>query len=345
MNYLTYLSDRELFDNEMDWFDEFNGELECLHELEAELEGRVNRSSRDYIKWVQRSLNKILGAGLTVDGIKGRKTRSAIKEFQFFAGITIDGKVGSQTENALMRFGATKPPNSSVISSPSGRRCIIYGDCKACERRITGGKPINLISIPPELLRNQNKKLFLNQEALRAYQKLLREARADGIAKPYLTILSGHRKYDLQARLWRKRLLAKFSKLGYSGAIFDCISTAINKTNRALKSKSFPHKSNDWLNRFLSELRKANCSASDDASSLVKNLRQTTAPPGRSTHHSGRTVDIEVGHAPGFNTANSKPENVKWQRKQAPYRWMVCNAHRFGFHPYLREPWHWEYNP
>ena len=43
-----------------------------LGESEWEWEGEVNRNSRDYIRWVQASLNKILGARLAVDGVMGR---------------------------------------------------------------------------------------------------------------------------------------------------------------------------------------------------------------------------------------------------------------------------------
>ena len=27
------------------------------------------------------------------------------------------------------------------------------------------------------------------------------------------------------------------------------------------------------------------------------------------------------------------------------YKWLQINAELFGFYPYTREPWHWEYNP
>ena len=29
--------------------------------------------------------------------------------------------------------------------------------------------------------------------------------------------------------------------------------------------------------------------------------------------------------------------------RTATYRWLVANAGRFGFVPYVFEPWHWEY--
>lgn len=66
--------------------------------------------------------------------------------------------------------------------------------------------------------------------------------------------------------------------------------------------------------------------------------RKWVAPPGGSAHHTGRAVDLWLG------TANSS-RNIAALRATAPYRWLVCNAARFGFFPYAVEPWHWEYNP
>ena len=66
--------------------------------------------------------------------------------------------------------------------------------------------------------------------------------------------------------------------------------------------------------------------------------RKWVAKPGSSPHHSGRAVDLYLGRA-----ISSK--NVDWMRKQPVYDWLVRNAKRYGFYPYQREPWHWEYNP
>ena len=46
-----------------------------------EWETTVNRSSADYIKWVQQSLNSLLGLRLATDGAMGPQTRSAISSF------------------------------------------------------------------------------------------------------------------------------------------------------------------------------------------------------------------------------------------------------------------------
>ena len=66
--------------------------------------------------------------------------------------------------------------------------------------------------------------------------------------------------------------------------------------------------------------------------------RRWVAPPGGSPHHTGRAIDFNLG---GRNNS----ENVAQLRQTAAYRWLVCNAARFGFYPYAAEPWHWEYNP
>jgi LAS superfamily LD-carboxypeptidase LdcB len=66
--------------------------------------------------------------------------------------------------------------------------------------------------------------------------------------------------------------------------------------------------------------------------------RKWVAPPGGSAHQSGRAIDFYLG---GRNASN----NVAQLRTLPAYRWLVANARRFGFYPYQREPWHWEYNP
>ena len=79
---------------------EFESDL-ATELLDTEWEGEVNRSSRDYIKWVQLALNQIMGLRLAVDGDLGAQTRSAIRSFQRKQGLTADGVVGAQTEAAI----------------------------------------------------------------------------------------------------------------------------------------------------------------------------------------------------------------------------------------------------
>ncbi len=62
-----------------------------------------------------------------------------------------------------------------------------------------------------------------------------------------------------------------------------------------------------------------------------------------SPHRTGRVVDVVVGRAPGFNVDQSDDVNRLHMSRTPTYRWLVANAHRFGFYNYVFEPWHWEW--
>ncbi len=102
-----YDSGEELFESypELD-------EYELLGDLapeiwESEWEARPNGQSKGYVRWVQQTLNKVLGLRLMVDGIMSPATRSAIRSFQQKQGLAVDGIVGPKTEAALRNaFGA-----------------------------------------------------------------------------------------------------------------------------------------------------------------------------------------------------------------------------------------------
>lgn len=81
----------------------------------AEADG-VNRNSRDYIRWVQTSLNQITGAKLVVDGLVGPATTAAVRAFQQQRGLTADGVVGPRTEAALIAAGALAP--TAALTQP-----------------------------------------------------------------------------------------------------------------------------------------------------------------------------------------------------------------------------------
>jgi hypothetical protein len=78
-------------------------------------QGELSRKGSDYIRWVQESLNKILGLRLAIDGIMGAQTRSAIRSFQKQAGLSADGRVGEKTEAAMIAKGAGAPPRSAAM--------------------------------------------------------------------------------------------------------------------------------------------------------------------------------------------------------------------------------------
>lgn len=117
---------KECSNKEMELLPEFEGmfgnEFESLYpEMEFKVMNEtVSKNSVPYIKWVQGSLNKILGLNLLVDGDAGPKTRSAIRSFQAKNGLEQVGYVGPKTEAAILKAGAQAISTSSSASSSSG---------------------------------------------------------------------------------------------------------------------------------------------------------------------------------------------------------------------------------
>ena len=58
-----------------------------------------------------------------------------------------------------------------------------------------------------------------------------------------------------------------------------------------------------------------------------------------SAHRTGTALDLFVGYEP----ASTDDANRLAQSRAPSYRWLVANAARFGFAPYVFEPWHWEW--
>lgn len=89
------------------------GESESLSEMPGAWQAETGgRNTKNYIRWVQFSLNRILGTRLSVDGIAGARTRSAIRKFQRRSGLSTDGVVGPRTEAAMIGAGAGQPPRT-----------------------------------------------------------------------------------------------------------------------------------------------------------------------------------------------------------------------------------------
>ncbi|HEV2817122.1 MAG TPA: peptidoglycan-binding protein [Allosphingosinicella sp.] len=74
------------------------------------------------IRWLQSALNRASGAGLTVDGVAGPATRTAIRNFQAANGLGVDGIAGPLTvaalRTAIAAVGAAPPPPIVCTSLP-----------------------------------------------------------------------------------------------------------------------------------------------------------------------------------------------------------------------------------
>lgn len=100
---------------QLDFVDWFNNRIAQRENWRGLHLGQIGRSSRDYIRWVQNSLNQLLGTGLPVDGINGQRTQAAVRTFQSQNGIESDGNVGARTEAALIAAGASPPRGNSAV--------------------------------------------------------------------------------------------------------------------------------------------------------------------------------------------------------------------------------------
>lgn len=83
--------------------------------------------------------------------------------------------------------------------------------------------------------------------------------------------------------------------------------------------------------------------ADDDARCVADGNCDNVARTTCSAHRTGLAIDIVVGARPGGRVDSSEDANRLYQSQTPAYRWLVRNARRYGFVPYVYEPWHWEW--
>src|SRR5215831_15257776 len=60
-------------------------------------------ASSEYVRWLQSTLNRVIGGTLPVDGIMSAAVRDAIRDFQQRNRLPVSGYVGPDTDAALRR--------------------------------------------------------------------------------------------------------------------------------------------------------------------------------------------------------------------------------------------------
>src|SRR5215472_14390975 len=68
------------------------------------------------------------------------------------------------------------------------------------------------------------------------------------------------------------------------------------------------------------------------------------AAPGFSNHNDGRAIDLFCRLTSGKVLTADRGDIPRW-RTSWLHQWLTANASRYDFHPYLKEPWHWEHHP
>jgi LAS superfamily LD-carboxypeptidase LdcB len=78
----------------------------------------------------------------------------------------------------------------------------------------------------------------------------------------------------------------------------------------------------------------------------LQETAQWIGAPGFSNHNAGIAIDFKQARTRNSTIRNSstRTELARW-RKTWFYDWLVANAANYGFQPYAKEPWHWEYRP
>lgn len=79
----------------------------------------------EYGRWVQSSLNTVLGLNLPVTGVIDARTRRAIQQFQQREGLTVDGIAGPETKDALVRAkgqGDAQTPVTQQTPEPDAKK-------------------------------------------------------------------------------------------------------------------------------------------------------------------------------------------------------------------------------
>jgi sulfite reductase alpha subunit-like flavoprotein len=76
------------------------------------------------VRSIQLALKSLGFEPGTIDGIWGRNTSTAVREFQVNKGLTPTGIVDPQTEQAIARAGGTLPDTSALVWFEEARRLM-----------------------------------------------------------------------------------------------------------------------------------------------------------------------------------------------------------------------------
>jgi phosphatidylserine/phosphatidylglycerophosphate/cardiolipin synthase-like enzyme len=68
------------------------------------------------------------------------------------------------------------------------------------------------------------------------------------------------------------------------------------------------------------------------------------AAPGFSNHNDGRAIDFFCRLTSGRVLTANRADIPRWHTSWL-HKWLCANAARCDFHPYSKEPWHWEHRP
>jgi peptidoglycan hydrolase-like protein with peptidoglycan-binding domain len=280
-------------------------------------------SGSERVRWVQTSLNQLLQLNLPTDGRMSAAVRSAVRRFQSQEKLPVTGVVGPDTEQALV--AATRKAAESGAGGATAADADAPGpsaDAPADGAPASGADQEFswLSSVLPGL------KQIATTGACPAFSPTAMENPGGGRVKNKTAprpadIVQVKRAFGGTVPL--HRLTAKALEALQCAARADGLKAPLLQPGSGFRDPA--HQARLWNNALVKY-------------GSAEEARKWVAPPGSSAHQSGRAIDFYLG-------GTSSSSNVAKLRTLPAYRWMTANARRFGFYPYEREPWHWEYNP
>jgi peptidoglycan hydrolase-like protein with peptidoglycan-binding domain len=283
----------------------------------------------EYVRWVQIMLNQALNLQLPIDGVMNVPTRSAIRSFQEQKGLPVTGIVGPDTEAAL-RAPVNGRSLSSGAAAPPG------------EPPAAPDEPAPSTSAEPAST-SPAAEFEFSWEAM--MDEFAPDLEAETSACPPFTPVAVENPGG--GRLKDKTIPAGSNLVVIQGAFAR--TPLHNLAADALKALVCAARADGIRHPLLlptgsrSGFRDPKMQKAAWERALVKykteaEARKWVARPVFSPHQTGRAVDLYLG-------VPNDSANVAKLRRTPAYKWMVAHAQRFGFYPYAREPWHWEYNP
>jgi len=94
-------------------------------------------ASSEYVRWLQSTLNRVIGGTLPVDGIMSAAVRDAIRDFQQRNRLPVSGYVGPDTDAALRRARSD--------SSGSELEFELSGEAKQADAILAQAKDVKLV--------------------------------------------------------------------------------------------------------------------------------------------------------------------------------------------------------
>lgn len=145
---------------------------------DAQAANIVKGDSKQNITLVQTRLKELGYYKIAVDGVWGKKTLAAVKNFQRNRGLTVDGIVGARTEKALGITLSSKGSSSTTSGNISSSNLNLLARCVYAEAR---GEPYaGQVAVAAVILNRVRSSKFPNTISGVVYQPLAFTSVADG---------------------------------------------------------------------------------------------------------------------------------------------------------------------